>query len=200
MTRVVVLALMLSASARDAVAHPLDLGYLRVRQAGASVSITLDLDAGAAALLLKVPALDAAAARAGAATLATSTYALAPITTTAGPCTWGPATAELAGRTVTIASTATCPAAGERRWTFPFVLDHTISTTFELLVKEAVGDSERLTLIDASTTAMALATESAPVAAKRSSPVVWVVISILGVGAFCAILLRWRRRRTTSTT
>lgn len=200
MTRAMILVLMISAVAREATAHPLDLGYLRVHQAGVSVAITLDLDAGAAALLLKTPALDAAAARAGATRLATSTYALAPITTSAGPCSWGPATAELVGRTVTIASTATCPAAGERRWTFPFVLDHTISTKFELLVKEAVGDSERLTLIDPSTTGMVLATASVPVAPKRSSPIAWVVISILGVCAFCAILLRWRRRRTTSTT
>lgn len=199
MARALAVLLMISGLAREAAAHPLDLGYLRVRQAEATVAITLDLDAGAAALLLHTPTVDAAAARAGAAALAASTYALAPITTAAGACAWGPATAELVGRTVTIASMATCPGGGERRWTFPFVLDHTVSATFELLVKEAVGDSERLTLIDPSKTDLVLATESAPVP-KKSSPLVLVVISVLGVGVFCAILLRWRRRHTTSTT
>ncbi len=198
--RALVLLVLVVAVARDAAAHPLDLGYLRVKETGPSVAITLDLDAGAAALLLDAPNADAQVVRAGAAALASSTYALAPITTSGGPCTWGPATAELVGRTVTIASTAACPAAGERRWTFPFVLDHLISKKFELLVKESVGNSERLTLIDPSKTEMVLATVSAPTAATRSSRFLWLVISVLGVGAFCAILLRWRRRRTTSTT
>jgi hypothetical protein len=198
MARALVVLLMIGGFARDAAAHPLDLGYLRIRQAGATVAVTLDLDAGAAALLLHTPAVDAAATRAGATALAASTYALAPITTAAGPCTWGPATAELVGRTVTIASTATCPDASERRWTFPFVLEHKVSTKFELLVKEAVGGSERLTLIDPSKTDMVLATEAS--APKKSSPFIWVIISVIGVGVFCAILLRWRRRRTTSTT
>lgn len=200
MARALAVLLLISGFAREAAAHPLDLGYLRVRQTGATVAITLDLDAGAAALLLHTPTVDTAATRAGAAALAASTYARAPITTAAGPCAWGPATAELVARTVTIASTATCPAEGERRWTFPFVLEHKVSTKFELLVKEAVGDSERLTLIDPSKTDMVLATEESAPAPKRSSRLVWGVISVLGVGVFCAILLRWRRRRTTSTT
>lgn len=200
MARALAVLWLLGALARDAAAHPLDLGYLRVHQAETGVAITLDLDAAAAALLLNAPTVDVASARAGAATLAASTYALAPITTTAGPCRWGPATGELVGRTVTIASTATCPAAGERRWTFPFVLEQKISPKFELLVKEAVGESERLTLIDPSKTELVLATASAPPGTKRSASIVGVVISVLGVGGFCAILLRWRRRRTTSTT
>ena len=200
MTRALVLLVLVGAVARDAAAHPLDLGYLRVKQTGPSVAITLDLDAGAAALLLHMPNADAQAVRSGAATLAASTYALAPITTPTGPCAWGPATAELVGRTATITSTATCPLAGERRWTFPFVLDHRISTKFELLVKEAVGDSERLTLFDPSKPDIVLATTSAPAAPRRSSLILPVVISVLGVCAFCAILLRWRRRRTISTT
>lgn len=189
----------IAALARTASAHPLDLGYLRVHQTETTVAVTLDLDAGAAAILLHQPTLDAAAVRAGAATLASASYALSPITTAAGPCTWGPATAELVARTVTIASTATCPGAGERRWAFPFVLDHRISTKFELLVKEAVGESERLTLVDPSTTEIVLSTASAPRAAK-SSRIVGGVLSALGLAAFCAILMRWRRRRTTSTT
>lgn len=184
--------------ARAAAAHPLDLGYLRVRQAETTVAVTLDLDAGAAAILLRTPTIDAAAARAGAATLASATYALAPITTPSGPCTWGAATAELVAQTVTIASTATCPAKGERRWPFPFVLDHRISKKFELLVKEAVGSSERLTLVDPSNAEIVLSTASPP-AAARSSRIVWLVVSVLGAALFCAILLRWRRR-TTSTT
>jgi hypothetical protein len=188
----------IAALASPAAAHPLDLGYLRVRQAETTVAVTLDLDAGAAAILLQKPALDAAAARAGAATLASATYAAAPITSAAGSCTWGPATAVLVARTVTISSTATCPGTGERRWEFPFVLDHRISTKFELLVKEVVGDSERLTLVDPSKTEIVLATASEPGAA-RTSRMVWVVLSVLGLAAFCAILLRWRRR-TTSTT
>lgn len=198
MTRAIAAFVMVGALARTAAAHPLDLGYLRIRQAGASVGVTLDLDAGAAAILLNRPTLDAAEARGGAATLAASTYARAPIGTAVGPCTWGPATAKLVARTVTIESTATCPGDGERRWSFPFVVEQRISAKFELLVKEAVGDSERLTLVDPNKTEIVLATANAP-AARRSSRSVWFVISGLGVCAFCAILVRWRRR-TTSTT
>lgn len=196
--RTVAALVVIGALGGSAAAHPLDLGYLRVHQTGATVAVTLDLDAGAAAILLHQPAIDAAAARAGAATLAATTYAQASIATAAGPCTWGPPTAELVARTVTIASTATCQGSGERRWAFPFVLEHRISTKFELLVKEAVGDSERLTLVDPSKAEIVLATAAAP-AAKKSSRVVWVVLSVLGLCAFCAILWRWRRR-TTSTT
>jgi hypothetical protein len=192
--------LVIAALAHGAAAHPLDLGYLRVTQTGDTVAVTLDLDVNAAAILLGVPTVDAAAASAGAAALASSTYAVAPITTPAGPCRWGPATATLATRTVTIVGAATCPGPGERRWAFPFVHDHKISAKFELLLKELVGGSERLTLVDASKSEVVLATLAPPVPPRGSRAlVIGVAIAIIVLGAFCAILWRWRRRTTLTT-
>ncbi len=174
----VVLAVL--ASARLASAHPLDLGYLRIEQAGATVAVSLDLDARAAASLLGEQQLDAATVAARATALAEASYASAPITTGDGPCRWGPASAVLDARTVKVSSSATCPGPGERRWSFPFVHERRISSTFELLVKEAVGDSERLTLVDARTTSFALAAGTAA-AGVAFTDFVWSGIEHIGV-------------------
>src|SRR5687767_11190928 len=136
------------ASARGASAHPLDLGYLRIQERGAEVAVTLDLDVRAAALLLGAESLDAQAVAARATALADASFAQAPIATDAGPCRWGPASAELRGRTVTIASAATCTGHGARRWSLRFVQDQRISSAFQLMVKESVDGSERLTMLD----------------------------------------------------
>lgn len=144
-----------------ATAHPLDLGYLRVEPAGDQIAIDLDLDLKAVDILLGTEGADAATIRAKANVLADQSFARAPITTTGGPCTWGEATAELTARTVKIKRTATCPAAGERRWSFPFVHEERISSKFELLVKESVGGSERLTLVDKTKSEIVLSGTSA---------------------------------------
>jgi len=196
--RAPLILLVLVASARGAAAHPLDLGYLRIIQAGDTVAITLDLDVNAAAILVGVPALDAPAVAANAPKIAAAT--LTPISTPAGACTWGPAAAKLVGRTATLTATATCAGPGERRWTFPFVHDHRISTKFELLVKEVVGESERLTLVDPSKSEIALAAAAPPPPPKGSRTlVIGLAITISAIGVLCVILLRWRRRSTSTT-
>jgi hypothetical protein len=143
----IALALVLTSSVAHA--HPLDIGYLRIESKGASVSVALDLNPEAAMLLLKASTpLDEAALRTRGPELAAVSFAQDVITTPAGPCTWsGAAIARIEGQSIRITDTATCPE-GERRWKFPFVRDSKISGTFELLVKEKLGDEEKVKLVD----------------------------------------------------
>lgn len=141
----VVLALTQAASA-----HPLDVGYLRVDNTDTHVGVSLEIDRGAAAILLGIPT-DGVTTRVvedRASELATLTYARAPITSAQTPCAWGAASGTLTGKTVRITSTATCATTGARGWRFPFVRESRISSSFELLVKETIAGSERLTLLD----------------------------------------------------
>ncbi|MDB4957116.1 MAG: HupE/UreJ protein [Myxococcales bacterium] len=144
------IAICLLGLAAPADAHPLDLGYLRIETNDRDVSITLDLDAKAAAIVLCVDpsAVDANLVRARAADLAAGTYALAPITTDRGGCAFTGASAELVGRNVKISGTASCAGPGLRHWAFPVVEQRRISPVFQLMVKETVAGSERLTLVD----------------------------------------------------
>lgn len=148
---------------RTADAHPLDLGYLTVEAAGERVDVRLELDAAAAAILLGIDAakLDAATVERSADPLARSSYARAAITSAAGACTWEPPHATLAGRTVSISGQAHCPAPDGLRWTFPMVTDSAISPSFQLMVKETVAGSERLTLVDRDAPELELASSSA---------------------------------------
>lgn len=175
-----VIGVALLAAPVAATAHPLDLGYLRLEATRTSVAVTLDIDVRAAAILLRRDDVDAGVVRAHASTLAAASYAAAPITTSVGACRWGAASAHLAGRTVTIASTATCASDGRRTWTFPFVTDHRISTKFELMVKETIATSDHLTLVDASTTSLAL---GSPVATTGVSLRTFVWSGIEHIGA-----------------
>ena len=159
---VAVVVLGVLASARSASAHPLDLGYLRIHESGDDVAVTLDVDLRTASVLLGRESLDGPAIAAAASALADASYAQGSIATHAGPCRWGPAAAVLRGRTVTVASTATCTGRGERRWSFPFVREEHVSSTFQLMVKETVGDSERLTMIDRGRSSIVLADTNHP--------------------------------------
>lgn len=141
-------ALIVVALASVAHAHPLDIGYLRIESKATTVAVALDLNPEAASLLVGGAKLDEAGLAARAQDLAAASYAQEPITTPAGPCTWsGTATARVEGLSIRITDTATCPE-GERRWKFPFVRDSKISGTFELLVKEKIGDEEKVKLVD----------------------------------------------------
>jgi hypothetical protein len=164
MKRVVVAALALGVlgAAQTASAHPLDLGYLRLQESGATVAVSLDVDLRTASVLLGREPLEATDVAASADALASASYASAPITTDAGPCRWGTATAIIRARTVTIASTATCAGRGARRWSFPFVSEERVSSTFELMVKETVGDSERLTTVSRGRASIVLADTNHP--------------------------------------
>ena len=153
-------ALCVLALGTHAEAHPLDLGYLRVASEGNDVSIVLDVDVKAAAIVLGVDpgTLDASSVRAGSTALAAGTFAREPIVTSRGACTWTAPSAALEGRTVKISGTATCHGPGLRRWAFPVVRDGRISSAFQLMVKETVGGSERLTLVDKTDAVITLGT------------------------------------------
>jgi hypothetical protein len=174
-----------------ATAHPLDLGYLRIEPSGDRIAVDLDLDVKAAEILLRAEGAGAAIIRDGATRLADRSFARAPIMTPAGPCTWAEATAELTGRTVKIRRTATCPAPGERRWSFPFVHEEKISSKFELLVKESVDGSERLTLVDKTTSEIVLSGTSA---ATPSSGVGFTDFLWSGIEHIGAAPNQWRDR------
>ncbi len=169
-------------------AHPLDLGYLRIAQSGDQVAVRLELDARAVATLLGQDAVDAELVGGAAVMLAEATYAAAPITTDDGPCRWAPATAVLRAETVEIASHASCPGDGLRSWRFPMLDDPRVAPRFQLLVKETIGGSERLTIVDRGGPAIVLG------AATASSDVgfagfVWSGVEHIGVAPD-----QWRAR------
>ena len=148
MPRIVLALIVLAMLFAPAAAHPLDVGYVRIEQNGNSFAIALDLELAAAATALKLDEnqLDTAGLAAHAQALADATFARAPITTDAGPCRWSGTATSLTARTVRVSSTATCTGSGVRRWMFPMIKEARISPTFELLVKEVLPDTERLTL------------------------------------------------------
>ncbi len=150
MPRIVLALVVLAALVAPAAAHPLDVGYVRVEQTGNRLAIAVDIELAAAATALKIDEsqLDAAGLAAHAQALADATFERSPITTDGGPCTWSGAVTSLTARTVRITDTATCTNAGVRRWAFPMIKEARISPTFELLVKEVLPDTERLTLVD----------------------------------------------------
>jgi len=112
------------------------------------VELELDVDGAALALRVDPAALTSSALSPRAQDLARATYALAPITTDAGPCTWAGAVASRDGRTIRISDTATCSGEGPRRWMFPLITQTRISPTFELMVKETIAGTERVTVVD----------------------------------------------------
>jgi hypothetical protein len=181
------IAMTVLALARPARAHPLDLGYVRIEAAGDRVAVQLDLDVNAAAILLDVDAaaLDAATVGARASALARASYARAPITTAAGPCAWTGAVAALAGRTVSLTDTALCSGPGPRRWAFPIVTEGRVSARFQLMVKETVAGSERLTLVDKTTHELELELGAATDTPARSTvgftDFVWSGVEHIGV-------------------
>lgn len=159
MTRIALLILL--ALARAAAAHPMDIGYVRIAPSENTIGVTVDLDIDAAARLLSADAaaLDPSALSARAVELATRSYRLAPITGDAGPCTWSTPSVTRTDRQVRIVDTATCPGSGTRTWAFPMIREARVSPTFELLVKEQVGDGERLTQVDRYTPQLVLGAE-----------------------------------------
>jgi hypothetical protein len=137
--------------ARSAVAHPLDLGYLRLTAEGDAVTAALDLHVNAAAHLLgAAPAtLDAGALAARADALADATLRGAPIITPAGPCRWTAASAARHDTTASLTVRATCPAAVRAlAWALPFVRDARVSPTFQVLVKARLAGDDRVAIAD----------------------------------------------------
>jgi len=137
-------------AARTASAHPLDLGYLRIESAGATLAATLDLDATTAAHLLDMgsPA-DAAALRERAGQLADATLRRGELASELGACRWKTASAELRARTASLTVQAVCPSGSRTlRWPMPFVKDARVSSTFQLLVKAKLAGAEQVTTVD----------------------------------------------------
>ena len=169
MTRAAVLIAAAAAAAaalapRPAAAHPLDLGYLQINSAGATLSATLDLDAAAAAQLLGTGALklDAASLRARAPELADATLRRAELTTELGACRWTRTSAALRARTASLTLEAICPSESRTlRWRLPFVGDPRLSSAFQLLVKARLGGTESVTTLDRGSPELALSRELA---------------------------------------
>ncbi len=176
-----------------AIAHPLDVGAIRVTPDGREVAVVLDIDHTAAAVLLKLdPAkIDAALVRAKAAELAAATFQLAPIQARGGACTWTGTTGVLDGPTVHLSDRARCPDDGERTWTFPFVREARISTGFALLVTEVRGTTEIRTLVDEKTEPLTIGRSARPPGTS------WLPFAGAGlVVVVVAGVARWRRRAT----
>jgi hypothetical protein len=135
--------------ARPVAAHPLDIGYLRIEAKDTAVSIVLDVHVNVAAGAIGVDphAVDAAMLQTRATELAANTYRSAPLETTAGTCAWTTAAAAIHGSTVTLTDRATCPSSMQTvRWSFPWTSK--VSSTFQLLAKLRMGDTEQVAIID----------------------------------------------------
>jgi hypothetical protein len=130
-------------------AHPLDIGYLRIDSTGNTITVALDLEVTVAAQMIAVEpaAMDANTTRTRAQDLASSTYRLAPITTDAGACAWKASAAALYDRTASMTGAAECPeGASTIRWELPFI--EKMPPTFQLLVKAHGQDGERMKIVD----------------------------------------------------
>lgn len=163
MNRLALALAMLAALAAPAVAHPLDIGYLRIDAERATVAIALDLHVNAAARLAGAASLDATALSSHAAAIADATFRAAPIITGAGACTWSPGvTARLSGNTASLTGEATCPAAPRRLdWHLPFVADARVSPTFQVLVKAQLAGESKVAIADKARPDLALAAHAA---------------------------------------
>jgi hypothetical protein len=164
MLRSVFVIVVLLALSSVATAHPLDLGYMRITPNGDRFAIQLDIEIGAAAMVLGTEAasLDAATIAKRANDLAAATYQRAAIASNNNACLWQPgAAASLSNRTVTITSSALCTSNGAPfRWSFPFVTEKIVSSRFQLMVKQGVGDSESLTMLDSTSAELELMNSS----------------------------------------
>lgn len=173
--------------AREAAAHPLDLGYLRLDAQPGSVAAGLDLDLTATAHILAVDesalAADAGAALTRhAAALADATVRRRALTSDLGACTWQPgAFASLAARTVTITVRAECPpAARELRWALPFLAESRVSPTFQLLVKAHVAAQTLVTTLDRNLVDLTLPLDGAASASWGFGDFVWSGVEHIG--------------------
>lgn len=146
--------------ARDASAHTLDIGYLRIEP----TRIILDLDRAAAAQMLDAPHATSDELRARERELAAKTYARELPLTSAGACMLEAPAMEITRVTVRLVAAMTCPD-GERTWRFPFVTDNEVSATFELLVKDAASD--RMIVVDRTSPAVAFGAPAAAVESAR---------------------------------
>jgi hypothetical protein len=149
---------------REAAAHPLDLGYVRLSAQGDTVAFEMDLDAlGAAELLGRKEeaareATHPASIQGHARELAQATYLLAPLATELGACTFQGAHARRVKDIVQIRDTATCPS-GSRvlRWSFPFMTGPGVAPSLQILVKAEIHGTEHVTTLDRAHTAFEFA-------------------------------------------
>lgn len=181
--------------ARDASAHSLDIGYLRIE----ANRVILDLDRAAAAQMLDAPSATSEALHARANDLASMTYAREAPATASGACTIGEPAMELSGVTVRLTASIACPD-GERTWRFPFVTDTHVSATFELLVKDAATD--RMIVVDRASPTVTFGAATAKVEEQTTASLPrrgggrsMFLIGGLLVGVMLAPLARFALRR-----
>lgn len=135
---VLIALVVLAGSVSRAVAHPLDVGYLRIERTGDGVAVVFEMEAPTLAQVVGRTA-ETLDVEHRAAELATATYRRFPIVTDLGACEWTTTTAEVRPGTATVVQmgTARCPANPTTvRWELPIV--EAAGPTFELLVKAYV--------------------------------------------------------------
>ncbi len=178
--------LAVSAPGRDAAAHPLDLGYLRVDSDGSSVAAGLDLELGAAAHLLGASEAsldDPSALAARAAALADATLRRAVPTTDAGPCRFvGAPFASQAARTVSLTVRLDCPAAATRLdWALPFVAEARVSPAFQILVRaHGRAGATAVTTLDRNASLLSLSLAEEPAIHLSFGAFVWSGVEHIG--------------------
>ncbi len=148
---VLVALVVLGGLASRAVAHPLDVGYLRMERTGDGVAVVFEMESPTLAHVVgRTPeTLDV---EHSAAELAMTTYRRSPIVTERGPCEWTTTTAEIRPGTTTVVQmgNARCPGDPTTlRWELPIV--DMASPTFELLVKAYVFNDHVTSLRKGST-------------------------------------------------
>ncbi|MBC7793723.1 MAG: HupE/UreJ family protein [Clostridia bacterium] len=135
---------------RTAIAHPLDLGYLKVDATDSAVAVSFDIAASTAARLIDMEPLEVSSAviQKNALQLANAIFGDAPSTDT-GPCRWGNVSAELLDQTVRLSAMADCFTSGHHvRWSLPFLHDAKIPSTYQLLVRARLFGTEHITTLD----------------------------------------------------
>jgi hypothetical protein len=129
----------LGATSSGALAHALDVGYLRLHAEGSQVHLSLDIDAATTQRLAGLPPLanPIGPAQAGAALAAT--LGSGPLTRAGKACHLGAATGKLEGTRLTLDSDAECAEeSGPLSWPMPFL--EKAPLTFRLLGQAQVDD------------------------------------------------------------
>jgi hypothetical protein len=173
-------------SARVALAHPLNIGYLRIEAKGTTISMALDLDVAGVHQIpgIEGALLDESSVKAYADLMAEATYRNAALSSDLGPCRFTGVSARLTGNTVTLTDGAECPTGSRRfRWAFPFVEKAWVASTFQLLVRARVSAAEHVATIDKSNPEITLDSD----ASVAFADFVWSGVEHIG-----ATLAEWR--------
>ena len=140
--RWLLLAAALGCYATGALAHVLDVGYLRLHADGAHVHVSLDIAAPLAQQLASLQPFSGPVTAAQASSVLAVTLGSGPLTRNGKACRFGAVTGKLDGERLAIEGDAECDdEAGALVWTLPF-LEKT-PLTFRLLGQATVDGKER---------------------------------------------------------